>query len=55
MTLDNELNARRNQSVDSELIGLLDKICQNIEIPESKYALAVERYESIAEYLGEIR
>ncbi len=53
MTLENELYARRNQSVDTELIGLLDKICQNIEIPEGKYALAVERYQSIAEYLGE--
>ena len=51
--MENELQARQHQSVDSELIGLLDKICHQIEIPDGRYALAQERFDSIGNYLSE--
>lgn len=47
-----DASARLNQSLDHELIGLLDSICQELEITEAMFTLAEERYMSIAEYLG---
>ena len=47
-----ETTARLNQSLDHELVGLLDFICQELEITDTMFKLAEERYLSIAEYLG---
>src|SRR5436190_23289724 len=47
-----ETTARLNQSLDHELVGLLDSICQELEITDTMFKLAEERYLSIAEYLG---
>jgi hypothetical protein len=44
---------RLRRSFDSELIGLLDAICAELEISEAMFALAKERYDSIATYLNE--
>lgn len=45
--------AARNRSLDGELFGLLDAICQQFEITESMFEEAKGRYESIAKYLQE--
>ena len=52
ITLD-ETTARRDQSIDQEIIGLLDRLCKDLEITPAMFALAKERYESIAAYLNE--
>jgi SMODS domain-containing protein len=52
ITLD-ERTARRDQSIDQEIIGLLDRLCKDLEITPAMFALAKERYESIAAYLNE--
>ncbi len=52
ITLD-ETTARRYQSVDQEIISLLDRLCKDLEITPAVFALAKERYESIAAYLNE--
>lgn len=44
---------RLRRSFDSELIGLLDAICADLEISEAMFKLAEERYTSIAQYLDE--
>jgi hypothetical protein len=49
-TLD-RLEARRHQSTDLEAVRLLNRICQQLEITPAMFALAKERYESIAAYL----
>jgi hypothetical protein len=51
-TLDRS-EARRHQSTDLEAVRLLNRICQELEITPAMFALAKERYESIAAYLQE--
>lgn len=44
-------NARQLQSFDHEVIGLLDRICAELEITDAMFNLAKDRYEGIAAYL----
>jgi hypothetical protein len=50
ITLD-EPTARRDQSIDQEIIGILNRLCRDLEITPEMFSLARERYESIAAYL----
>ena len=52
ITLDNKI-ARRQQSFDQEVVGLLDAICAELDISAAMFQTAKERYESIAAYLDE--
>jgi hypothetical protein len=53
-TLTFDINsARQLQSFDYEVVGLLDRICAELEITEAMFRLAEERYLSIAAYLDE--
>jgi Second Messenger Oligonucleotide or Dinucleotide Synthetase domain len=53
ITTFDESQARQHQSLDYEIVGLLDRICRNLEITEAMSRLAEERYISIAHYLEE--
>jgi Second Messenger Oligonucleotide or Dinucleotide Synthetase domain len=53
ITTFDESQARQHQSLDYEVVGLLDCICRNLEITEAMFRLAEERYISIAQYLEE--
>jgi hypothetical protein len=46
-------SARRLQSFDHEVVGLLDAICAELEITPAMFQLATERYGSIAAYLDD--
>jgi Second Messenger Oligonucleotide or Dinucleotide Synthetase domain len=48
-----EAHARQQQSLDYEVVGLLDRICHNLEITEAMFRIAEERYTSIVRYLEE--
>src|SRR4051794_28668622 len=52
MTL-TETSARYNQAFDNQIVGLLDRICVELEITDAMFKLAEERYQSIAQYLDE--
>src|SRR5205085_1458721 len=38
--------------LEQQLVGLLDRICIDLEITDAMFRTAEERYNSIAEYLG---
>jgi hypothetical protein len=48
-----EATARRQQSFDNEVIGLLDAICADLEITSAMFGKAKDRYQSISSYLDE--